>query len=91
MVRKGGEVTLFGGAPKGTEISVDTFLLHYSQLTIRGIFHHTPYTVMLAYEFLNNPRFDAESFISGVEPLERVIEALERHGRQEGIKYEIKP
>jgi len=91
MVRKGGEVTLFGGAPKGTEISVDTFLLHYSQLTIRGIFHHTPYTVMLAYEFLNNPRFDAESFISGVETPERVIEALERHGRQEGIKYEIKP
>jgi L-iditol 2-dehydrogenase len=91
MVRKGGDVTLFGGAPKGTEISVDTYLLHYSQLTIRGIFHHTPYTVRLAYEFLNDPRFLADEFISGVAPLEDVVDAIERHGRQEGIKYEIKP
>jgi L-iditol 2-dehydrogenase len=91
MVRKGGEVTLFGGAPKGTEISVDTFLLHYSQLTIRGIFHHTPYTVRLAYEFLNDPRFDADAFVSGTESLENVLDALGKHGRQEGIKYEIRP
>lgn len=91
MVRKGGDVTLFGGAPKGTEISVDTYLLHYSQLTIRGIFHHTPYTVMLAYELLRGPQFQADPFVSGVEPLENVLDALERHGRQEGIKYEIRP
>lgn len=91
MVRKGGDVTLFGGAPRGTSISVDTFLLHYSQLTIRGIFHHTPYTVRLAHELLSGPRFDADAFVSGVMDLEDVIEALEKHGRQEGIKYEIKP
>jgi L-iditol 2-dehydrogenase len=91
MARKGGDVTLFGGAPAGTSISVDTLLLHYSQLTIRGIFHHTPYTVRLAYELLSGARFDAERFISGVEPLENVLGALEKHGRQEGIKYEIRP
>jgi len=91
MVRKGGDVTLFGGAPKGTEFKVDTFLLHYWQLTIRGIFHHTPHTVRLAFEFLNDPRFLADEFISGVAPLEDVVDAIERHGRQEGIKYEIKP
>jgi L-iditol 2-dehydrogenase len=91
MVRKGGDATLFGGAPAGTTITVDTLLLHYSQLTIRGIFHHTPYTVRLAYELLNGTRFDAEAFISGVESLENVLEALEKHGHQEGIKYEIRP
>jgi L-iditol 2-dehydrogenase len=91
MVRKGGDATLFGGAPAGTTITVDTQLLHYSQLTIRGIFHHTPYTVRLAYELLIGTRFDAEAFISGVEPLENVLEALEKHGHQEGIKYEIRP
>lgn len=91
MVRPGGDVTLFGGAPKGTEISVDTYLLHYSQLTIRGIFHHTPYTVRLAHELLSDARFDAEAFVSGLEPLENVLSALERHSKQEGIKYEIRP
>jgi L-iditol 2-dehydrogenase len=91
MVRKGGEVTLFGGAPSGTSISVDTLLLHYSQLTIRGIFHHTPHTVRTAYELLASEAFEAEAYISGTESLENVLDALGRHGRQEGIKYEIRP
>ena len=91
MVRKGGDVTLFGGAPSGTSIEVDTVLLHYSQLTIRGIFHHTPYTVQVAFDLLKSSRVDPEPFISGVRPLGDVVEALESHGRQEGIKYEIRP
>lgn len=91
MVRKGGNVTLFGGAPSGTKMEVDTELLHYSQVTIRGIFHHTPYTVQVAFDLLTSGRVDPEPFISGVRPLDSVIEALESHGRQEGIKYEIRP
>jgi L-iditol 2-dehydrogenase len=91
MVRKGGDVTLFGGAPSGTTMEVDTVLLHYSQITIRGIFHHTPYTVQVAFDLLKNGRVDPEPFISGVRPLEDVVQALEQHGRQEGIKYEIRP
>ncbi len=91
MARKGGDVTLFGGAPSGTTMQVDTVLLHYSQLTIRGIFHHTPYTVQVAFDLLKSGRVDPEPFISGVRPLEEVVEALESHGRQEGIKYEIRP
>lgn len=91
MVRKSGDVTLFGGAPSGTTMEVDTVLLHYSQITIRGIFHHTPYTVQVAFDLLKSGRVDPEPFISGVRPLEEVVEALESHGRQEGIKYEIQP
>ena len=91
MVRKGGDVTLFGGAPSGTSIEVDTVLLHYSQITIRGIFHHTPYTVQTAFDLLRTGRVDQEPFISGVRPLEDIVAALESHGRQEGIKYEIHP
>ncbi len=91
MVRKGGEVTLFGGAPSGTSIQVDTLLLHYSQITIRGVFHHTPHTVQTAFDLLRSGRVDPEPFISGVRPLEDIVAALESHGRQEGIKYEIRP
>jgi L-iditol 2-dehydrogenase len=91
MVRKGGDVTLFGGAPSGTSIEVDTVLLHYSQITIRGIFHHTPYTVQTAFDLLRTGRVDPEPFISGVRPLEEIVAALESHGRQDGIKYEIRP
>ena len=42
MVRPGGTVNLFGGAKGGSTFSVSTTLLHYSELTIKGVFHHTP-------------------------------------------------
>jgi L-iditol 2-dehydrogenase len=66
-------------------------LLHYSQLTIRGIFHHTPYTVQEAEGLLKSGQVDPEPFISEVRPLEDVVEALESHVRQQGTKYEIGP
>lgn len=92
MARKGGDVTLFGGAPSGTKMEVDTVRLRYSQLTIRGIFHHTPYTAQVAFELLKSGRVDPEEpFISGVRPLEHVLEALQAPGRQQGIKCEIRP
>jgi L-iditol 2-dehydrogenase len=48
MVRKGGIANLFGGCPSGTKITIDAKLLHYSQITIKGIFHHTPQYVKRA-------------------------------------------
>jgi threonine dehydrogenase-like Zn-dependent dehydrogenase len=56
-----------------------------------GIFRHIPYTLQVAFDLLKRGRVDPEPFISGVRPLEEVTEALESHGRQEGIKYEIRP
>jgi threonine dehydrogenase-like Zn-dependent dehydrogenase len=47
--------------------------------------------VQVAFDLLKSGRVDPEPFISGVRPLEDVVEALEQHGRQEGIKYEIRP
>jgi threonine dehydrogenase-like Zn-dependent dehydrogenase len=57
----------------------------------KGIFHHTPYTVQVAFDLLKSGRVDPEPFISGVRPLEDVVETLESHGRQESIEYEIRP
>src|SRR5271167_469230 len=42
MVRKGGTVNLFGGCPSGTEVKIDPAALHYSEITIKSTFHHTP-------------------------------------------------
>lgn len=91
MVRKGGVALLFGGASSGTSISVDTVLLHYSELTIRGIFHHTPKHVKLAFDLICNGAVRARDYITASMPLAETIDALERIGRQEGIKYAIVP
>jgi L-iditol 2-dehydrogenase len=63
LVRPGGTVVFFGGLPRGTEIGVDTYRLHYEELTLRGTFHHTPATVRAALAFL----------ASGAYPWERLI------------------
>jgi L-iditol 2-dehydrogenase len=91
MVRPGGLVNLFGGAKGGTTFSVSTGLLHYSELTIKGVFHHTPYYVKKALDLLVSGAIPTAPFITAEMPLARVTEALELMSRQEGIKYAIVP
>ena len=42
MVRRGGTVNFFGGCPSDSRVSLDTSLLHYSEITCKASFHHTP-------------------------------------------------
>ncbi|MDK1030700.1 MAG: alcohol dehydrogenase catalytic domain-containing protein, partial [Planctomycetia bacterium] len=53
MVRKSGVANLFGGCASGTSITVDTSLIHYSEVTIKGVFHHTPASVRRAMEYIS--------------------------------------
>jgi L-iditol 2-dehydrogenase len=52
LVRPGGRVVFFGGLERGTTVAVDTYRLHYEELTLRGAFHHTPRHVRAALVFL---------------------------------------
>ena len=63
LVRKGGVVLFFGGRERGSELAVDTFRLHYEELTLRGAFHHAPRHVRAALAFL----------ASGAYPWERLV------------------
>ena len=89
MARKGGTVNLFGGCVSGTTITIDTQLIHYSELTIKGVYHHTPYYVRKAFKLIEKSLFDTSKFITSDMPLEKLVEALELMGSQKGIKYNI--
>ena len=91
MVRKGGTAVMFGGCPSGTEISLDTGRLHYEELTIKGVFHHTPRTVEKALELLARGVINAQPLISGRLPLKEVQTALEMMMRGDAIKMAIVP
>ena len=41
IVRKGGTVNLFGGCKSGTKVPMDTRRLHYDEITLLSLFHHT--------------------------------------------------
>lgn len=78
LVRKGGVVNLFGGPPAGTMVSLDTNLIHYSDLTLKASFHHTPATARKAFDLLCSGRFQAEAFLTGSTDLEKVPELFLR-------------
>src|SRR5271169_6208377 len=50
LLSRGGVVNFFGGCPTGTEVGIDTHLLHYSELTLMASFHHTPTLVRKALD-----------------------------------------
>jgi L-iditol 2-dehydrogenase len=69
LVRKGGRVNFFGGCPSGTSISLDTSLLHYSNLTLLASFHHTPRTIRRALEFIETGVIHSRDFVDGESTL----------------------
>ncbi len=83
LARKGGTVNFFGGPPAGTRVALDTNQLHYSGLTLRASFHHTPATVRRALALLASGRFQAGRFLTGRAPLTGIA-ALYRSMNMEG-------
>jgi len=74
LVRKGGMVNFFGGCPSGTSITLDTTLIHYSNLTLLASFHHTPQAIRRALEFIEAGVIRAADFVDGECPLAQLPE-----------------
>jgi L-iditol 2-dehydrogenase len=77
MVRKGGTVNFFGGCPNDTKVSLDTSLLHYSEITCKASFHHTPSHIRKALELVSRRDINALFFINREEPLTNLLEVMQ--------------
>lgn len=77
LVRKGGSVNFFGGCPAGTSITLDTTLIHYSNLTLLASFHHTPRTIRRALALIEQGVIRAADFVDGECPLSRLPELFQ--------------
>ncbi len=86
MVRKGGFVLLFGGTKSGSELTVDATLLHYSQITVKGVFHTTPRHVMTALELLKMGVILSEDYIQNEYRLPDLEKAIREHASGSVIK-----
>jgi L-iditol 2-dehydrogenase len=78
MVRKGGRVNFFGGCPSGTKVELDTHRIHYSQLTLKATFHHTPEMVRRAFELITEKKIVSADYVTGEAPLSRLKDVLRR-------------
>ncbi len=64
LVRPGGTVVFFGGRERGSELRVDSYRLHYEELTLRGSFHHAPRHVRAALAFLASRAYPWELLVT---------------------------
>lgn len=88
---KGATVTLFGGCKSGTTITLDTVLLHYSELKLVGVFHQTPNHFRRSLKMLASRLVDGREFVKETLPLSQLLEAFRKVKALEGIKYAIDP
>lgn len=91
MARPGGLVNLFGGCAAGSQVTFETQPLHYGELTIKGVFHHTPQYFAQALDLITSHQIDVEALITAQLPLASALDALNLLLQKQGIKYALIP
>jgi L-iditol 2-dehydrogenase len=76
MVRKGGIVNFFGGCANGAKVGLDTQLLHYSEITCKASFHHTPGHIRRSLEIVASGRVTANHLVNREEPLDNLLKVM---------------
>ena len=90
-LRPGATAVLFGGTPSGAVFSIDSSAMHYQELTVKGVFHHTPRHVRAAVALLASGAFDGESLITEARGLDQLVPSLEDMAAGRGSKYVLRP
>ncbi|MCU0565690.1 MAG: alcohol dehydrogenase catalytic domain-containing protein [Oculatellaceae cyanobacterium Prado106] len=89
--RPGATVNLFGGCPRDTTITVNTEQLHYSELTLKGVFHSTPQYVREALALLASHALPFEKLISGHQPLTALEQVFQDMKHRRVVKVAMQP
>ncbi len=90
-VRKGGTIHFFGGCPSGSVVPFDTTKLHYDQIKIISVFHHTPLYFREALRLIYEEKLPVEKLITQTVSLEHAEEALIKQMNGRAVKVLIKP
>lgn len=86
LVRRGGTVHLFGGCSSGTTVNIDTRRIHYDEVNVVSVFHHTPKYFREALRLISSGEVDVEKLITKTMQMKYAKKALEMHKNGEAIK-----
>ena len=90
-VRNGGTVHFFGGCKSGSEVRFDTTKMHYGDIKLMSVFHHTPEFFRKSLDLIASGEVEVEKLITATLPLDKVEYAMEQHIAGNAIKFLIKP
>jgi len=91
VVRPGGRAIMFGGCPSGSTLTIETARIHYQEISVIGVFHHTPFSVRRAFNIMMENHDLLRKIISHTLPLEDINRAFELMESREAVKIAIKP
>lgn len=90
-VRPGGTVHFFGGCKSGSRVSFDTTKMHYGDIKLMSVFHHTPKYFRQALDLISSGEVEVEKLITAELPLEKVEYAMQEHIKGNAIKFLVRP
>jgi L-iditol 2-dehydrogenase len=88
---KGATVVFFGGCAPGTSVRLDTRRVHYEELRLLGVFHHTPELIRRAVGMLADGTLDPTPLVTHEMGLDDVPRALDLMSRGQALKVLIRP
>ena len=91
LVRPGGTVHFFGGCKAGSTVTFDTTRMHYGDIKMMSVFHHTPKYFRQALDLIASGEIEVEQLITGTIGLQDVQSAMEKHIEGKAIKFLVKP
>ena len=90
-VRLGGTVHFFGGCKSGSKVTFDTTKMHYGDIKMMSVFHHTPKYFRMALDYIASGDMEVEKLITDTLPLDKVKYAMNEHIQGRAIKFLINP
>src|SRR5574344_434929 len=90
-VRPGGTVHFFGGCKSGSTVTFNTTKMHYGDIKLMSVFHHTPKYFRQALDYIASGEVDVEKLITNTLSLKDVEFAMKQHIEGKAIKLLIKP
>ncbi len=86
LVRRGGTVHLFGGCASGTTVNIDTRRIHYDEVNVVSVFHHTPKYFREALNLISSGKIPVEKLITKKMQMKYAQKAILEHANGEAIK-----
>ncbi len=91
LVRNGGKVCLFGGCAQGSSVPFDVHRIHYKQIALQGVFHHTPPHFAEAVRLLVAGEVRAELLIRGEVKLADLPKFFAENADRSVMKAAVRP
>ena len=86
LVRNGGVFNIFGGTPRGENMTVDPRWIHYGEIVLTGTFASSVQQFHRAFHFVENHSEDIAAVISTRCGLDDILAAVQRVQAGEGTK-----